>query len=111
MSEQTITLADRPVQRRLNLSPVILADFCQRNHIRLLSLFGSVLRNDFGSHSDIDVLVDFEAGHTPGLALIRMQDELSVLFGNRKVDLVTLKFLHPRIREQVLADMEVQYAR
>lgn len=109
MREQTIAV-DRPVQRRLNLSPTKLADFCQRNHIRLLALFGSVLRHDFGSHSDIDVLVDFEPGHTPGLALIRMQDELSALFDNREVDLVTLKFLHPRIREQVLADMEVQYA-
>jgi len=110
MREQTIAVADRLAQRRLNLSPAKLADFCRRNHIRMLAFFGSVLRNDFGSHSDIDVLVDFEPGRTPGLALIRMQDELSALFDNREVDLVTLKFLHPRIREQVLADMEVQYA-
>ncbi len=109
MSEQITALAYKPAQRRLNISPAILADFCRRNHIRLLALFGSVLRNNFGPHSDVDVLVDFEPGHTPGLALIRMQDELSALFGNREVDLVTLKFLHPRIREQVLTEMEVQY--
>lgn len=109
MDQQTNLPVDRLAQQELNVSPAKLADFCRRNHIRLLALFGSVLRHDFGPHSDIDVLVDFEPGHTPGLALIRMQDELSALFGNREVDLVTLKFLHPRIREQVLADMEVQY--
>ena len=110
MSEQAIAPAGKVLQRRLNIAPVKLADFCQRNHIRLLALFGSVLRNDFSQHSDIDVLVDFEPGHTPGLALIRMQDELSALFDNREVDLVTLKFLHPRIREQVLAGMQVIYS-
>ena len=54
--------------------------------------------------------VEFEPGHVPGLALIRMQDELSALLGGRQVDLVTPKFLHPRIRDRVLAEMEVQYA-
>ena len=42
-----------------------LADFCRRHHIRKLSLFGSVLREDFGPHSDVDVLVEFAPGHTP----------------------------------------------
>lgn len=87
-----------------------LVDFCQRNHIRWIAFFGSVLREDFAPDSDIDVLVEFEPEHVPGLALIRMQDELSELLAGRKVDLVTAKFLHPRIRRQVLAEMEVQYA-
>jgi len=87
----------------------MLTNFCRRNHIRLLALFGSVLRDDFRPDSDVDVLVEFEPDHVPGLALIRMQDELSTLFGGRKVDLVTQKFLHPRIRERVLSEMEVQY--
>jgi predicted nucleotidyltransferase len=87
-----------------------LADFCRRNHIRKLSLFGSVLREDFGPESDVDVLVEFEPGHTPGLALIRMQDELSLLFGGRKVDLVTPKFLNKRIRDKVITEAAVQYA-
>ncbi len=87
-----------------------LADFCQRNHIQKLSLFGSVLSDAFGSESDVDVLVEFEPGHTPGLNLIRMQDELSVLFGGRKVDLVTPKFLNKRIRDKVIAEAAVQYA-
>jgi hypothetical protein len=87
-----------------------LADFCRRNHIRRLALFGSVLRDDFGPDSDIDVLVEFEPGHVPGLRLIRLQDELSALFGGRRVDLVTSKFLNHRIRDEVLRSAEVQYA-
>ncbi|HSU80760.1 MAG TPA: nucleotidyltransferase family protein [Thermoanaerobaculia bacterium] len=87
-----------------------LAEFCRRNHIRSLSLFGSVLRDDFGPQSDIDVLVEFEPGHVPGLRLIRLQDELSRLFGGRRVDLVTPKFLNRRIRDEVLRSAEVQYA-
>lgn len=86
-----------------------IASFCRRNHIRRLSLFGSVLRDDFGPDSDIDVLVEFEAGHVPGLAFIRLEQELSSLLG-RRVDLVTPKFLNERIRDRVLGDAEVQYA-
>lgn len=89
---------------------VQLAEFCRRNHIRRLSLFGSVLREDFGPSSDIDVLVEFEPGHVPGLRFIRLQDELSDLFGGRRVDLVTPKFLNHRIRGEVLSSAEVQYA-
>lgn len=84
--------------------------FCQRHHIRRLSLFGSVLRDDFGPASDVDVLVEFEPDHVPGLALIRMQDELSALFGGRPVDLVTPRFLNHRIRARVLAEAQVIYA-
>jgi len=97
-------------QERLEIPKGKLADFCRRNHIRWLALFGSVLREDFNPGSDVDVLVEFEPGHVPGLALIRMQDELSTLLGGRQVDLVTPKFLHARIRNRVLAEMEVQYA-
>ena len=69
-----------------------------------------MLRDDFGPESIVGVLVEFEPGHTPGLALIRMQDELSTLFGGRKVDLVTPKFLNKRIRDRVIAEAAVQYA-
>ncbi len=86
-----------------------IASFCRRNHIYRLALFGSVLRDDFGPDSDIDVLVEFEAGHVPGLAFIRLEQELSSLLG-RRVDLVTPKFLNERIRDRVLDDAEVQYA-
>ena len=97
-------------QQSLVIPKKKLADFCRRNNIRWLALFGSVLREDFSLDSDIDVLVEFEPGHVPGLAFIRMQDELSDLLGGREVDMVTPKFLHPLIRDRVLADMEVQYA-
>ena len=63
-----------------------LADFCHRYHIRKLSLFGSVLRDDFSPESDVDVLVEFEPDHIPGLAFFAMKDELSELLGY-KVDL------------------------
>jgi uncharacterized protein len=87
-----------------------LAEFCRSHHIRRLSLFGSILRDDFGPESDIDVLVEFEPGHVPGLRFIRMQDELSDLFDGRRVDLVTPRFLNHRIRDEVLRNAQVQYA-
>ena len=54
-----------------------IAAFCERNHVRKLSFFGSVLRDDFGPESDVDILVEFEEGKTPGLAFVEMADELS----------------------------------
>ncbi len=87
-----------------------LADFCRRNYILKLSLFGSVLHDSFNSESDIDVLVEFDPEHVPGLALIRIQDDLSAIFGGRKVDLVTPKFLNRRIRPVFEAEAVVQYA-
>jgi predicted nucleotidyltransferase len=86
------------------------AEFCRRHHIRRLSLFGSVLRSDFGPDSDVDVLVEFEPGHVPGLALFSMEEELSRILG-RKVDLNTPGFLSSRFRDRVLSEAEVQYAR
>jgi len=87
-----------------------IAEFCRRNHIRRLSFFGSVLREDFRPDSDIDVLVEFEPGQVIGLRFIEIQDEFSSLLGGKKVDLVTPKFLNWRIRGRVLAEAEVQYA-
>ena len=85
-----------------------IADFCRRHHIRRLSLFGSVLRDDFGPESDVDVLVEFEPGHTPGLAFFSMEEELSRIIG-RKVDLNTPGFLSPYFRDIVERESEVQY--
>jgi predicted nucleotidyltransferase len=85
-----------------------LAEFCQRNHIRKLSLFGSILRDDFGADSDVDVLVEFEPGHVPGLRFFALESELSSLWG-RKVDLNTPDFLSPYFRGRVLAEAEVHY--
>jgi predicted nucleotidyltransferase len=86
-----------------------IAAFCRRHHIRQLALFGSVLREDFLPTSDVDVLVEFEPGHLPGLAFFAMQKELSSIL-DRKVDLNTARFLSPYFRERVLAEAEVQYA-
>ncbi len=85
-----------------------IAAFCRRNHIRRLALFGSVLRDDFGPDSDVDVLVEFEPGTQVGLAFFGMQDELSSMLG-RSVDLNTEKCLSPYFRDEVLAEAEVQY--
>ena len=86
-----------------------LSEFCQRYHIRKLAFFGSVLREDFGPESDVDVLVEFEKGYTPGFAFIDIQDELSKLLGGREVDLVTPKFLNHRIKERVMKEARVAY--
>lgn len=86
-----------------------IIELCDRHHIRRLAFFGSVLRNDFGPESDVDVLVEFEPGHVPGLAFFSIEEELSRIFG-RKVDLNTPSFLSPYFRDQVLAEAEVQYA-
>jgi uncharacterized protein len=85
-----------------------IATFCQRHHIRTLSLFGSILRDDFGPESDVDVLVEFEAGQTPGFAFFVMQDELSQIFG-RPADLHTVASLSKYFRDEVLAEAQVQY--
>jgi len=87
-----------------------IAAFCRKYHIRRLSLFGSVLRDDFRPDSDVDVLVEFEPGHVPGLAFFAMERELSEILG-RLVDLNTPGFLSPYFRDQVLAEAEIQYVR
>ena len=76
-----------------------------------MAFFGSVLRADFGPESDIDVLVEFEPAHVPGLfGIARMERELSTLFDGRKVDLRTPEDLSRYFREDVLKEAEVQYA-
>ena len=92
-----------PVDRRQ------LEELCRRHHIRRLALFGSVLRDDFGPDSDVDVLVEFEPGHVPGLRFFSIEEELGRLFG-RKVDLNTPGFLSGYFRDQVLAEAETHYA-
>ena len=85
-----------------------IADFCRRHHIRKLSLFGSVLRDDFRPDSDVDVLVEFEPGHVPGLAFFGMEQELSEILG-RKVDLNTPEFISKYYRDAALAEATPQY--
>jgi predicted nucleotidyltransferase len=87
-----------------------LEDFCRRHHIKKLSLFGSYLRGENQPDSDIDILVEFDPDHIPGLIrLAGMENELSGLIG-RKADLRTAQDLSPHFRQEVLAMAEVQYA-
>ena len=85
-----------------------LAEFCRQNGVRRLAVFGSALRDDFAQGSDVDVLVEFEPGRTPGLKFFGMQEELSRIFG-RAVDLHTQASLSRHFRSQVLAEAEDQY--
>jgi predicted nucleotidyltransferase len=93
---------------RIGINREEISEFCRRHHIRKLALFGSVLREDFRPESDVDVLVEFEEGHVPGLAFFSMERELSEIL-NHKVDLNTPQFLSPYFRDQVLAEAEAQY--
>jgi predicted nucleotidyltransferase len=86
-----------------------LAEFCRRHHIHKLSLFGSVLREDFRPDSDVDVLVVFEPGHALGWDIIDLEEELSRILGGHQIDLVKEKYLNHRLRDRVLAEAEVQY--
>lgn len=85
-----------------------VSEFCQRYHIRKLAFFGSVLREDFNPTSDVDVLVEFEPGHVPGLAFFTMQDELSQILG-RKVDLNTEGFISKYFRDEVVRESRIEY--
>jgi len=93
---------------RIAIPTAEIEAFCRRHHIRRLALFGSVIRDDFTPDSDIDVLVEFEPGNSPGYAFFGMQDELSDLLG-RQVDLNTPQALSKYFRDEVLAEAESLY--
>ena len=95
---------------QLSIPKCEVAEFCQAHGIRRFAIFGSALRADFNSESDIDVLVEFSPGRSPGLLGIgEMEIKLSAMFGGRKVDLRTLDDLSRYFRQDVLASAEVQY--
>lgn len=97
--------------RHIDIPTDTIAEFCRRNHIRKLSLFGSVLRDDFRPDSDVDVLVEFEPNVPVGFfKLVALQDELSALVG-REVDLNTPGFLSPYFRQDVVRTAQVIYER
>ena len=97
---------------RIDIPKEEIAAFCQRNHIRRMALFGSVLRDDFTPESDVDVLVEFEPGQTVGLEFITMQDELSKIL-DRQVDLHTFEEIERSRnwlrREEILSSAEAVY--
>ena len=97
------------MHKSINIDKTALGELCRRHRIKRLSLFGSVLKDNFTDDSDIDVLVEFEAGHTPGFSFFIIQDELTELIG-RRVDLNTPQFLSRYFREKVIEEAQVEYA-
>ena len=100
------------VASRISATPDIIADFCERWHITQMSLFGSVLRDDFGSDSDIDVLIEFEPDCVPGLRFVGMAEELERLLG-RPVDVLTRSAVEQSSnfirRKEILGSAQVIY--
>ncbi|MHB9131662.1 MAG: nucleotidyltransferase family protein [Armatimonadota bacterium] len=93
---------------QINRDEIIV--FCRKYHIQKLALFGSVLRDDFRPDSDVDVLIEFDPAHIPGLiALMNMQLEFSAIIG-READFRAPGDLHRSFRDTVIADAEVLYA-
>lgn len=87
-----------------------LVAFCQRHHIVWLAVFGSVLRDDFGPASDVDIIVEFAPGQTPSLfGMFDLEQELSRLLAGRPIDLGTRRALNRWIKDRVLAEARVLY--
>lgn len=96
---------------RLPIEPETLEALCRRHSIKRLSLFGSTLKGTARPDSDIDLLVEFEPGHAPGLiALAGIEIELSELMGGRQVDLRTPGDLSRHFRDEVVRSAAAQYA-
>jgi hypothetical protein len=96
--------------RNIDAPPQVIRDFCLRSHIRKLSFFGSVLRDDFGPESDVDVLVEFEPGARVGLfELYDLEQEFSGILGGRRVEMNTVSSLSRYFRDEVLASAETAY--
>jgi predicted nucleotidyltransferase len=92
-----------------NMAKKKLIEFCKRNYIRKLSVFGSAIRGELQPDSDIDLLVEFDQGHTPGLfSIVKMEMELTEALG-RKVDLRTPEDLSQYFRDEVVQNAKVQY--
>jgi predicted nucleotidyltransferase len=99
------------MQRPIFPDRAALAAICRRRHIRRLALFGSTLKGTDRPDSDVDLLVEFEPGHKPGLlALAGIEAELSVLAAGRRIDLRTVQDLSRYFRDEVVRTAEVQYA-
>ena len=103
--EEVLTVS---MKSKITMPEKTIAEFCRRNRIRRLSVFGSALRDDFGPDSDVDILVEFEPDTRVGLRFFGMEQELSEIIG-RKVDLNTPGFLSPYFRKDILSEAESVY--
>lgn len=95
---------------QISIPQEAITALCQQYHIHKLSLFGSVLRDDFRPDSDVDILVEFEPGHTPGFQFIDIQDKLTNLIG-RTIDLNTPQDLSRFFRKEVQAQAQTVYVK
>lgn len=102
--------AERASTMLTNVDTVALRDVCVRHHIVWLAVFGSHARGNARPDSDVDVVVDFAPGTTPGFGIMRVADALRPVLGGRRVDLVTRRGLAPRLRESILSDARTLYA-
>ena len=94
---------------RIEIHKDAIAAFCRRNHIRRLAFFGSVLRDDFGPASDVDILAEIEPGvRVTYFSLARLEDDLGRLLG-RRADVHLPRSLHPYLRDKVMAQAEEVY--
>ncbi len=99
------------VNKQVTIPVTELVEFCQRHLIRKLSVFGSALRDDFSSNSDVDILVEFEPdAHISFFDMVTMEMELTDMMG-RKVDFRTPQELSRYFRQKVLDTAEVLYER
>jgi uncharacterized protein len=107
--DRASSIMERAMSPHISIDRDAVSAFCRRHHIARLALFGSVLRDDFAADSDVDVLVEFQPGHVPGLDFMTIEREFSQLLQGRRVDLITPKSLNTRIRDQVLKSAEPLY--
>lgn len=93
---------------RIDIPRDAIAEFCRRNRVRRMALFGSVIRDDFRPESDVDVLIEFEPGYAAGFIFFQMRRELTAMLG-REVDMHTAASLSPYFRQEVLDEAEEIY--
>lgn len=94
---------------QIDFSREELEAICRRRAVKRLALFGSVVRDDFGPDSDVDVLIEFRDDFE-GKQVYKIYDELTALFGGRRIDLVEVEFVNKRIRDQILDEAQDLYA-
>lgn len=95
-------------RERISLSDEQIAEFCRAHHVKRMALFGSILRDDWGPGSDVDVLVEFEEGKAPGFGFVAIGRRLGELIG-RPVDLSTFQGLDPRLKQDIYGTLRVVY--
>ncbi len=93
---------------KIDIDTKALSEFCRKHHIRKMWLFGSVLRDDFSDDSDVDVLYQFEDGHSVGWEIVTIGDQLSEIIG-RRVDFIPEKYLKPRVRNHRMFQKQILF--